>query len=357
MIGAESIPVAAESDSDQVAPADEIPPAVRVLDITHTAFVTSRALYVMAKLGIADLLKDGARSSEELAAATGTRSRSLYRVLRALGSVGVLTESLDHRFALTAVGSILRSDLPDSLRGWVIFTGEPWNLRAWQEILHSMRTDEPAWDRAHGMPFFEYLSQHPDASAIFDEAMTNFSRWDAAVVPTAYDFSQFRTLIDVGGGQGALFISILKANPTLHGVLYDQAHVVQRARQPIEAEGLGSRCEIVAGDFFESVPSGADAYLLKYIIHDWKDDRAHVILTNCRRAMTKGAKLLLIEMIVPSPGESHLAKTSDVEMLIMLGSPERTVDEYEVLLNRAEFRLDRVVPTPEAMSIIEATPV
>jgi hypothetical protein len=311
----------------------------------------------MAKLGIADLLKDGARSSEELAEATETRSRPLYRVLRALASVGVLIESADHRFTLTAVGSILRRDVPDSLRGWVLFTGEPWNLRAWEEILHSMRTDEPAWDRAHGMPFFEYLSRQPEASAIFDEAMTNFTQWDAAVVPTAYDFSPFRTLVDVGGGQGALLVSILKANPTLHGVLYDQAHVVQRARQPIQAEGLGTRCEIVIGNIFESVPSGADAYVLKYIIHDWKDDRAHVILTNCRRAMTKGAKLLLIEMIVPSAEESHLAKTSDVELLILLGSPERTVDEYEVLLNRAEFRLDRVVPTPEAMSIIEATPV
>jgi hypothetical protein len=193
------------------------------------------------------------------------------------------------------------------------------------------------------MPFFEYLSQHSDASAIFDAAMTNFSRWDAAVVPTAYDFSQVRTLIDIGGGQGALLVSILKMNPTLRGVLYDQTHVVERARQLIEAERLTSRCEVVAGDFFESVPSRADAYLLKYIIHDWKDDRAQVILTNCRRAMTKGATLLLIEMIVPSPAESHLAKTSDVEMLVMLGSPERTVDEYEVLLNRAEFRLDRVV--------------
>lgn len=148
-----------ESDRGQGEPADEVPPAVRVLDITHTAFVTSRALYVMAKLGIADLLKDRARSSEELAAATETRSRPLYRVLRALASVGVLTESPDHRFALTAVGSILRRDVPDSLRGWVLFTGESWNLRAWEEILHTMRTDEPAWDRAHGMPFFEYLLQ------------------------------------------------------------------------------------------------------------------------------------------------------------------------------------------------------
>jgi hypothetical protein len=311
----------------------------------------------MAKLGIADLLKDGARSSEELAEATETRSKPLYRVLRALASVGVLTESPDHRFALTAVGSILRRDVPDSLRGWVLFTGEPWNLRAWEEILYTMRTDEPAWDRAHGMPFFEYLSRQPEASAIFDEAMTSLSQWDAAVVPAAYDFSPFRTLVDVGGGQGALLVSILKANPSLRGVLYDQAHVVQRAPQRIQAEGLGSRCEIVTGDIFKSVPGGADAYLLKYIIHDWKDDRAHVILTNCRRAMTKGAKLLLIEMIVPSPGESHLAKTSDVELLILLGSPERTIDEYEILLNRAEFRLDRVVPTPEAMSIIEATPV
>lgn len=338
-------------------PVDELPPAARVLEITHTAFVTCRVLYVIAKLGIADLLKDGARSSEELSSATATHARSLYRVLRAAASVGVLSESQDRGFALTEVGSTLRSDVPDSLRGWVLYTGEPWNLQAWQELLHSVRTGEPGWERAHGVPFFEYLSRHLDASVIFDAAMTNFSRWDAAVVPTAYDFSQFRTIVDVGGGQGALLISILKANPEVRGVLYDQAHVVERARDTIAAEGLEGRCEMVTGSFFESIPGGADAYVLKYIIHDWRDDRAHVILANCRRAMTSGAKLLLIEMIVPPPGESHLAKTSDVEMLVMLGSPERTVDEYESLLNRAGFRLARIVRTPEAMSIIEATPV
>jgi hypothetical protein len=349
--------MASEGEGALAKPVDELPPAVRVLEITHTAFVACRVLYVIAKLGIADLLRQGARSSEELARATGTHARSLYRVLRAAASVGVVSESQDHRFALTDVGSTLRSDVPDSLRGWVLYTGEPWNLQAWQELLHSVRTGEPAWERAHGVPFFEYFSRHPDASEIFDAAMTDISRWDGAVVAAAYDFSQFRTVLDVGGGQGALLVSILKANAGVRGVLYDQAHVVERARDRIAAEGLEGRCEIVIGSFFESVPGGADAYVLKYIIHDWQDDRAHVILANCRRAMTSAGKLLLIELIVPPPGESHLAKTSDVEMLVMLGSPERTINEYESLLNRAGFRLARVVRTPEVMSIIEATPV
>ena len=349
--------MSSEGEGVPAKPADELPPVARVLEITHTAFVAGRVLYVIAKLGIADLLKDGARNSEELASATGTHATSLYRVLRAAASVGVLSECQHRRFALTEVGSTLRSDVSDSLRGWVLYTGESWNLQAWQELLHSVRTGEHAWERAHGVPFFEYLSRHPDASAIFDAAMSNFSRWDAAVVPMAYDFSQFRTVVDVGGGQGALLVSILKANPGVRGVLYDQAHVVERARETIAREGLESRCEIVSGSFFESVPGGADAYVLKYIIHDWRDDQADVILANCRHAMTSSAKLLLIEMVVPPPGESHLAKTSDVEMLVMLGSPERTVDEYEKLLNRAGFQLARVAGTPEAMSIIEATPM
>ncbi len=339
------------------APEGEIPPAARILDITHTAFVTSRSLYVMAKLGIADLLAGGPQTSDQLATATGSRPDAIYRVLRALGSVGVLTESEGRRFALTPVGETLQSDRPDSMRSWVLFTGEPWNLQAWAEIMHSVRTGECAFDKAHGAPMFEYLAKTADASKVFDDAMTSFSQWDAAVVPGAYDFSGFKRLVDIGGGKGALFAAILKANPELHGVLFDQAHVVTDSRTAMEAEGLAGRCEIVSGDFFESVPAGGDAYLLKYIVHDWNDERALAILRNCRKAMKEGSKLLVIEMIVPPVGESHLSKTSDVEMLVMLGSPERTLEEYEALLKQAGFRLDRVVATPEAMSIIEATPV
>lgn len=343
--------------SDEPPRQEELPPAARILDITHTAFVTHRCLYVAAKLGIADMIADDSSAADELARATGTDARSLYRILRALASSGVLAESSDHQFRLTPLGATLRSDAPDSMRAWVLYTGEPWNLQAWQEIIHSVRTGKAAWDKAHGMAFFDYLARNPEASAIFDEALTSISRWDASAVTAAYDFSTIRKLVDVGGGRGELLATILTPNPHLNGVLYDQPHVVGEALKLLEDKRLVSRCEVIAGSFFESVPPGGDAYILKYVIHDWDDERSLVILRNCRRAMGNTGRLLLVELVVPPPGESHLAKTSDVEMLVILGSPERTAEEYRNLLARAGFRMTRIVPTREPMSIIEGVPV
>lgn len=331
--------------------------SAQILEMSYTALVVYRAVYVAAKLGIPDLLQDGQLSSDEIAQATGTHPRALYRLLRALSSAGIVSESQDRRFALTPVGGMLRSDVPGSMRAWVIFSGEAFYLQAWQELLYSIQTGKPAWDKIHGMAFFDYLRQHSEAALPFDEAMTGFSHGEAQAVVSAFDFSCFRTVVDVGGGHGTLLTTILKANPQLHGVLFDQPQVVEGARSRVTSEGLMHRCDIVAGDFFQSIPCGGDAYILKYIIHDWDEEHGLTILKNCRQAMTDEARLLVVETVIPSPGEPHYAKYQDLEMLILLGGQERTVEEYAALFDRAQFKLARVVNTQEYLSIIEAIPV
>jgi O-methyltransferase domain len=243
------------------------------------------------------------------------------------------------------------------MRGLVIFTGAPFYLQAWQEFLYSIQTGKPAWEKVHGMPFYDYLRQHPEAGTIFAEALTSLSEGEAEALAAAYDFSRFRTLVDVGGGQGKLLTTILKATPSLRGVLFDQPEVVEAARELIASVGLTDRCERVAGDFFQSVPPGGDVYILKYILQDWDDERSGMILKNCRQAMTKDTTLLIIAPVIPPPGQPHYAKFEDLEMLVLEGSEDRTVEEYATLLDRAQFKLARVVNTQAYLSIIEAIPV
>ncbi len=332
------------------------PPSLKILEITYSNFVIARALYAFAKLGIADLLGGKARSSDELAASAGVDPRALYRLLRTLSTADVVSESPDHRFTLGPLGEALRSDVPGSMRGWAIFSGEPYVLRAWEEIVHSIQTGQPAWEHVHKTPLFEYFEQHPEAAEIFDQAMTSLSAGEAPAILEAYDFSGIRKLADIGGGQGLLLRAILKAHPRMNGVLLDRADVVKGVQGQLAQEGLAERCEVVPGDFFQAVPAGANAYLLKYVIHDWDDERSLTILKNCRRAMKNDARLLLVETIVPAPGTPHYAKLQDLEMLVLTGAQERTVDEYSHILEQAGFKLLRVVPTIEPLSILEAAP-
>lgn len=331
-------------------------PSVKILEITYSNFVIARALYAFAKLGIADLLGDRTLSSEELAATAHVDPRALYRLLRTLSTADVVSESQDHRFALRPLGEALRSDVPGSMRAWVIFSGEPYYLQAWEQIIHSIQTGQAAWEHVHKMPIFEYIGQHPEAAATFDQAMTSLSAGEASAIVSAYDFSGIRKLADIGGGQGLLLRTILKSHPKVTGVLFDRPDAVEGMRQQLAEDGLVERCEIVPGDFFQAVPAGADAYLLKYVIHDWDDERSLAILRNCRRAMTNDARLLLVETVVPAPGEPHFAKLQDLEMMVIVGAQERTVEEYARLLERAGFSLVRVVPTAEPASILEAAP-
>lgn len=329
----------------------EAPPEMALLQLV-TGYWVSQAIYVAARLGIADLLKDGAKSSEELAAATGTHAPTLYRLMRALVSVGLFTETDGGRFELTPVGAALQSSA-GSARSMTIHLLEKPSWQAWGELMHSVRTGETGFLHAHGMEVFPYYSQHPESAAPFNEAMTELSKIVCDAVARAYDFSPYAKVVDVGGGHGSLLAAILKASPQTEGVLFDIPQVVEGARRgPLAAEELAGRAEIVEGDFFTSVPEGGDAYVMKHIIHDWDDERAIVILKNINRVIKPGGKLLLIEQVI-TPDGGTFSTGSDLHMLIMTGGRERTEEEYRTLFAAAGFELTRVVPTESLVSLVE----
>lgn len=317
----------------------------------------SQALHVAAKLGIADLLKDGPKSSEELATAAGVNPAALYRVLRALASVGVFAEVEHSRFTLTPLAAPLQTGVPGSLRAVAITFGEEWTWRPWGELLYSVQTGSSAFEEVFGIPLFEYFAQRPEAGRIASANFTEGTRLTAMAVANAYNFSGFHTLVDVGGNQGALIAAILKANLHLRGILFDMPHVLEGAKRFVETEGIGGRCELVAGDFFESVPSASDAYILKWILHDWDNERAVTILKNCRRAMRKEGKLLVVESVILPGNEPSYAKLSDLLMLVMAGGRERTGAEYGDLFAAAGFTLTNILPTTPTpafnLSVIE----
>src|SRR3954451_8480679 len=319
-------------------------------------YQVSQAIYVAATLGIADLLADGPRSSDELAAATDTDPSTLYRVLQALGSAGVLHERADLRFSLTEVGECLRADAPQPVGGWAALIGRPYVWDAWGALLHSVHTGENALRHRTGMGPWEYRAQHPDEGAIFDRAMTDLSRRMNRAVLEAYDFSRFSTVVDVGGGQGALLAAVLAAHPALRGVLFDQPQVVAPAGAALAAAGVADRCTVVGGDFFEGVPEGGDAYVMRAILHDWEDAEAVAILRSCRRAMPEDGTLVVVERELGGPIEKPDAKFTDLNMLVLTGGRERTLDEFAALYASAGFELVGATPTGAAMSVIEGRP-
>jgi predicted O-methyltransferase YrrM len=321
----------------------------------------SRALCLAVKLGIADLLKDGPRSYRELAEATATHAPSLNRMLRLLASAGVFAEEDNGRFALTPLGQYLRSDLPGSARYMLLLFAGDGVQDAWRDLEYCVRTGNPAFKRtAPDSNPFAQIAENPQQAAVFDEAMATFAPVTAAAMAAAYDFSAFRTIVDVGGGNGALLIGILKACPNLRGIVFDRPDAAARARTRIADAGLASRCEAVGGDFFESVPRGADAYLLKHVIHDWDDEKAAAILRNCRRAMSPQARLLIAEGIYPPRIEQSEicrgAAANDLNMLVATGGRQRSEAEFRALYSAAGFRLTKIVPTPARLSVIEGEP-
>jgi SAM-dependent methyltransferase len=313
----------------------------------------SQAVSVAAKLGIADLLKDGPRACDELASANQVDESALYRLLRALASVGVFTEVSSRKFGLTPIAEHLRSDVHGSLRAVATMTGEDWTWRPWGELYQSVKTGERAFDRIFGVPPFAYLAKNPVAAAIFDEAMTSFSMQNSAAIVAAYDFSGIGTLMDVGGGHGYLLATILQANPSIRGALCETPEVVEGARARISSLGLADRCRIIAGDFFESIPARADACILKSVIHDWDDEHATRILENCRQALNPGGRILLAEMVIPPGNDPHIGKLLDLEMLIMAGGNERTESQFRDVFATAGLRLCRIVPTGSPICVIE----
>jgi len=320
----------------------------------------SRALHVIAKLGVADLLSAGARGVEELAKATETHPPSLRRVMRLLASVGVFEEKENGGFALTALGECLRADVPGSSRAMVLLFAGIGIQDSWKDLEWCVRTGEPAYRKRGAADAFAEMAKDPAQAANFDAAMADFTKMTAVAVAAAYDFTPLGTIVDVGGGNGALLLGILKAYAHLQGVVADRPDVVERAKKEIAASGLGARCRAVAIDFFREVPGGADAYVLKHVIHDWDDERARTILANCRRVVPPNGRLLLVEGVYPpridgSP-ESRGAAANDVNMLVSTGGRQRSEAEFRSLYSAAGFRLTKIVPTPARASVIEGVP-
>jgi hypothetical protein len=330
----------------------QLPPSAQLLDMIF-GFALSRAIAVAAQLKVADYLKDGPKTADEIAVLTSVHPRSLYRLLRALAGAGIFSEDVDGRFSLTPLSELLCSDAPESLRGFAELMADDVTFETWAALPYSIETGQPAFPYKNGMPWFAWLEQHPDVGQRFHNAMTSLSAGAVVAVINAYDFSGINKLMDVGGGHGLLLSAVLSKYPEMKGVLYDDAKVVAGAKDVLRAHGVEDRCETVGGDFFKTAPAGGDAYILKHIIHDWSDDECVTILDHCHRGMTAGGKVLIVEMVVPEPNVGGVSKFLDLQMLLFLTGRERTGPEYRDLLARAGFDMTRIVPTNSPYSVIE----
>jgi O-methyltransferase/methyltransferase family protein len=342
----------------RIGPAREGAPSPPLLFQMATGYWVSQAIYVAAKLGIADLLKDGPQSCVTLADSTSSDPASLFRLMRALASVGIFSLIRDdgnNRFALNRLAQSLQTGTPGSIRATVITIGEI-HYQACGNLLHSVRTGSPAFNDVFGASLFDYLKQNSGEAETFNRGMTSLSSMLAYAVLLAYDFSGISSIVDVGGGQGKLLEKLLQFNPNLNGSVFDTASTIEKAEQQLGNNAASRRCTYLAGDFFNSVPQGADAYLLCGVIHDWDDRRAVRILRNCRRATAQQGKLLIVDMVVPDTDATSFSKLLDLNMLVMNGGQERTRAEFDALLDAAGFKLTRIIPTVAPQCIIEAIP-
>ncbi|WP_197321523.1 methyltransferase [Saccharomonospora sp. NB11] len=328
----------------------------RLLDMAIGG-ATAQAVYVAAKLGIADVLAEGPATAEEIANRVGSHPDATYRLLRALTTRSIFAEEPGRRFRLTPMAQALRSDAPDSVRPIVLVAGHPITWRHWGELAYSVDTGKSAFEKLHGMPVFDYLAKDPDYADLFNESMTFSSAIEIPAILDSYDFSRFGTIVEVGGGQGRLLAAILQRTPSAHGVLFDLESVVEAAPTVMADAGVEDRATVRGGSFFDSVPTGGDAYILKHIIHDWPEDKALAILGNVRSAIKPEATLLVMDMVLPEDASPHFGKLLDLDVLVAFGGRHRTRAEYADLLARAGFRLTDVTPTAGSPSIIEAVPV
>ena len=336
--------------------APELPPHAQVVQMA-CAHVVTKVVHAFAELGLADLLKDGPRSADELSSGAGASADSLYRLLRSATGFGLVAEDAARRFALTPLGEALRSDSPAHARSMVRLLCGPVGWQILGEFLHSVKTGEAGADRALGKPMFDFMATAPQEATWFNEMMIAFHGAEPPAVAAAYDFSEFGTLVDIGGGTGNLLTTILQANPGLRGVIHDLPHVAREARTLIASRGLADRCTVSEGSFFESAPAGGDAYLLSHIIHDWDEASCLRILDHIRRGMASTGRLLVVEMVIPPGNDFHPGKLTDMVMLSFTpGGRERTADEYAELFAKASFRMTRVVPTASPVSIVEGVP-
>lgn len=322
----------------------------RMLEGMWVAHIVS----AIAKLDIPDRLAAGAKTAADLAREIGADDGCLSRLLRTAAGFGLLTEDRDGRFGLTELTDVLRSDAAPGMKKIAEFFSDEWHIRSWQRLVETVKTGRPGLDLAYGMPFFEYLTKHPEPAATFFEGMTNFSSVEGPAVAAAYDFGPFQTVCDVGGGHGLLLALILERNRTARGVLLDQAHVVEQARTQAALRGVVDRVRFESGDMFQEVPRGMDTYVLKRILHDWSDAECGRILSHCRRGVNAGGKLLVVEQVILEDGDSRAARLMDLEMMVLLGGRERTGEDFRRILAEAGWRLSRIVPTASPMYILEA---
>jgi hypothetical protein len=340
--------------STQNAPLPPEAVAAQLVIQVGSGHLVASALQVVVRLAIPDLLAKGPRNAADLAKETSTQTDALYRVLRALASIGLFEEDGQGRFALTLAGQMLRADVPGSMRPMALWITSPFHFRAYAELMHSVRTGQPAAEKAVGVPVFEYFQRDPELSEIFNNAMTAFSGPAVAAALKAYDFGRIGTLVDVAGGHGAVLGSIVKSHPGMRGILFDLEHVVAGAGPLLAAIGVADRVKVEHGDFFKAVPKG-DAYVMKHIIHDWDDERAALILRNIAAAMGDArGRVILLESVIPTGNAPHLGKIMDLEMLALPGGRERTEAEFRALFARAGFELTRVVATESPLSVVEA---
>jgi hypothetical protein len=319
-------------------------------------FQVSQAIHVAATLGIADLLRDGPRGHDDLASATGTDPGGLYRLLRALAAVGVFEEGPERTFSLTPISEHLCTDSPASAAGWAKLIGQAYFWNTWGRLLKGVETGKNVFPQLHGEGVWTWRARDTELSRIFDDAMTSRSSMSSRQVIEAYDLSAFSVIVDVGGGRGRFLTDILTANPGVRGILFDQPHVV--SDELLKAAGMADRTAVVGGSFFESVPAGGDAYVLRAIIHDWEDTESIAILSNVRKAIPPNGRLLLVEQVVGPPNGEPMTKFSDLNMLVLPGGRERTEEEFAGLYEASGFRLERVVRTaPDGMCVVEGVPV
>ncbi|HSJ40235.1 MAG TPA: methyltransferase [Xanthobacteraceae bacterium] len=330
-------------------------PAQAVLQVI-AGFWLSRCVYIAAKLGLADLVQESPKTPAELAVLTGTHAPSLYRVLRALASNGWLQEDDDSRFGPTALSAGLLTGAPGSLRALATTELGEEHYPAWGNLLFSVKTGELAFDNVFGMPNWQYWAGHDEHAQVFNRAMSEMTAVIEPAVLSICDFSPFTTIVDIGGGRGTLMSSILGAYPAARGIVLDLPHVIEQGRQLIAERHVEDRCELIPGDFFKEVPRGGDAYVLKWVLHDWDDEKAIAILRNCHRAMAPAGRLFVVEAPLSSRNEASLHKLMDVNMLVMTGGRERTEAEYRRLLDAAGFELTRVTATPLELAVLEASP-
>jgi len=320
-----------------------------------SGFMIASAVSALARLGVADHLDSSSQSAEELAPKVGAQPGPLYRLMRATASVGVLAEGPDGKFSQTPMSAALRGSGPVSLRGWAMLQSQEWHVLGWEHLEYCVRTGKQAMEKIYGKPPFEVFADKPEAAAIFNLAMTDLSRLDSPAVAEAYSFEGIHSIVDVGGGHGLLLATILQRHPHLKGTLYEIPSVIEGAHSgPLQP--TMDRCTLVSGDMFTSVPAGADAYIMKHIIHDWADDKSLKILKSCRQGVNPGGKLLVVDQVIQPGNEFDPGKFLDLEMLIFPGGHERSEKQFRDLFAAAGWRLNRIVPTPSGTSIVEGVP-